>query len=90
MGQITKRGEYQWRAKVRRKGFPEQSRTFTYREDGSFRDESDSVLLKLVQEDNGETYLYQKSYSLPMRDSVKGYVFNPMLEQVFNLGSMSK
>ena len=35
-------------------------------------------------------YLYQKSYSLPMRDSVKGYVFNPMLEQVFNLGSMSK
>ena len=37
--------------------------TFTYREDGSFRDESDSVLLKLVQEDNGETYLYQKSYA---------------------------
>ena len=33
MGQITKRGEYQWRAKVRRKGFPEQSRTFTYKED---------------------------------------------------------
>ena len=37
--------------------------TFTYREAGSFRDESDSVLLKLVQEDNGETYLYQKSYA---------------------------
>jgi len=33
MGQITKRGEYQWRAKGRRKGFPEQSRTFTYKED---------------------------------------------------------
>ena len=33
MGQISKRGECQWRAKVRRKGFPEQSRTFTYRED---------------------------------------------------------
>lgn len=33
MGQITKRGEYQWRAKVRRQGFPEQSRTFTYRDD---------------------------------------------------------
>lgn len=43
--------------------------TFTYREDGSFRDESDSVLLKLVQEDNGETYLYQKSYaSIPGPD----------------------
>ena len=33
MGQITKRSDYQWRAKVRRKGFPEQSRTFTYKED---------------------------------------------------------
>lgn len=43
-----------------------------------------------VLEDNVYTYLYQKNYSLPMRDAVKGYVFNPMLEQVFNLGGMSK
>lgn len=33
MGQITYRGELQWRAKVRRKGFPEQSKTFSYKED---------------------------------------------------------
>ena len=45
---------------------------------------------KKVLDDSVYAYLYQKSYSLPMRDSVKGYVFNPMLEQVFNLGSMSK
>ena len=45
---------------------------------------------KMVLNDSAYVYLYQKSYTLPMRDSVKGYVFNPMLEQVFNLGSMSK
>ncbi|KAB8168479.1 tyrosine-type recombinase/integrase [Lysobacter maris] len=33
MAQITKRGELQWRARVRVKGYPEQSRTFMYRED---------------------------------------------------------
>jgi len=45
---------------------------------------------KQVLKDNVYAYLYQKSYTLPMRDAVKGYVFNPMLEQVFNLASMSK
>ena len=45
---------------------------------------------KQVLADSAYVYLFQKSYTLPMRDSVKGYVFNPMLEQVFNLGSMSK
>lgn len=33
MGTITKRGELQWQAKVRKKGFPTQSRTFSYKED---------------------------------------------------------
>jgi integrase len=33
MGTINKRGELQWQAKVRRKGFPTQSKTFMYRED---------------------------------------------------------
>ncbi|HGF4016488.1 site-specific integrase [Burkholderia cenocepacia] len=33
MGTITKRGDLQWQAKVRRKGFPQQSRTFMYKED---------------------------------------------------------
>ncbi|MFA1684534.1 site-specific integrase [Achromobacter dolens] len=33
MGTIIKRGELQWQAKVRRKGFPAQSRTFMYKDD---------------------------------------------------------
>lgn len=33
MGTIIKRGELQWQAKVRRKGFPTQSKTFSYKED---------------------------------------------------------
>jgi integrase len=33
MGTIIKRGELQWQAKIRKKGFPAQSRTFSYKED---------------------------------------------------------
>jgi hypothetical protein len=33
MATITRRGDLQWQAKVRRKGYPMQSRTFMYRED---------------------------------------------------------
>lgn len=33
MATITKRGNLQWQAKVRAKGYPVQSRTFTYRDD---------------------------------------------------------
>jgi integrase len=33
MAQITKRGDLQWRARIRVKGYPDQSRTFMYRED---------------------------------------------------------
>lgn len=35
---------------------------FTYREDGSFRDENNFALLKFVEEENGQVYLFQKSY----------------------------
>jgi hypothetical protein len=37
VGTITKCGELQWQAKVRRKGSPAQSRTFMYREDAEKR-----------------------------------------------------
>ncbi len=40
---------------------PEQ--TFTYCSDGSFRDASGAALLKLVQETNGQTYLYEQAYT---------------------------
>lgn len=45
---------------------------------------------KIVIDEAAYAYLYQKNYSMAMRDSVKGFVFNPMLEQVFNIGSISK
>mgnify|MGYP000332085524 FL=1 len=34
-----------------------------YYGDGSFRDENQMVMLKFVEEDNGQTYLWQKAYS---------------------------
>lgn len=37
--------------------------TFTYYSDGSFRDATGTAALRFVQEDNGQTYLYQKSIS---------------------------
>ena len=45
---------------------------------------------KLAVEDAGYVYLFQRSTQLAMRDNVTGYVFNPMLEQIYNLGTMSK
>ncbi|HEY1102756.1 MAG TPA: site-specific integrase, partial [Burkholderiaceae bacterium] len=33
MALIEKRGEHQWRARVRKLGFPDQSRTFNHRRD---------------------------------------------------------
>ena len=34
-----------------------------YYSDGSFRDENQTVMLKFVEEDNGQIYLWQKAYS---------------------------
>jgi len=45
---------------------------------------------KIVLNDSVYAYLYQKAYTLPMREVVKGYVFNPMLEQVFNIDTITK
>ena len=39
------------------------SQQLTYRADGSFRDESNSLLVKLIQEENGQVYLFQKAYT---------------------------
>ena len=42
------------------------AQTLTYRDDGSFRDEADSVLVRLIRAENGETYFFQQTYaSLP-------------------------
>jgi peptide/nickel transport system substrate-binding protein len=45
---------------------------------------------KIVVEEAAYGYMYQKNYLLPMRSNIKGFVFNPMLEQIYNLGTMSK
>ncbi|EFB3642713.1 peptide ABC transporter permease [Escherichia coli] len=45
---------------------------------------------KIVINDAAYVYLFQKNYQLAMNKEVKGFVFNPMLEQVFNINTMSK
>lgn len=43
-----------------------------------------------VIEDAAYIYLYQLKAVVPMRKNVKGFVFNPMLESMYNFESMSK
>ncbi|MBG6241457.1 MAG: ABC transporter substrate-binding protein [Candidatus Symbiopectobacterium sp. Dall1.0] len=45
---------------------------------------------RIVIDEAAYVYLFQKNYQVAMNDAVKGFVFNPMLEQVFNIGTMSK
>lgn len=45
---------------------------------------------KTVIDDAAYVYLFQKNYQVGMNKNVKGYVFNPMLEQIFNISDMSK
>ncbi len=44
----------------------------------------------IVIKDAAYVYLFQKNYQVAMNKSVKGYVFNPMLEQIFNIATMHK
>ena len=45
---------------------------------------------QIVINDAAYVYLFQKNYQVAMNKSVKGYMFNPMLEQIFNLATMHK
>ncbi|MCV9878075.1 ABC transporter substrate-binding protein [Brenneria izbisi] len=45
---------------------------------------------KVVIDEAAYVYLFQKNYQVAMNKAVQGFVFNPMLEQVFNVGQMSK
>ncbi len=40
------------------------AQTFTYHGDGTFRDKTGTACLKFVRESNGETYLYQRAFSV--------------------------
>lgn len=39
------------------------TQTFSYHDDGSFRDETGTVLVRLITESNGKTYLFQQAVS---------------------------
>lgn len=45
---------------------------------------------RIAIDDAAYVYLYQQSYKVAMRDSVQGYVFNPMLVDIFNVDAMDK
>jgi peptide/nickel transport system substrate-binding protein len=65
------------------------------RQAGSVSDQDQRTKLyqdaqKIVIDDAPYVYLYQKNYMLPMRTNVHGFVYNPMLEQIYNLAEMSK
>ncbi|MBO8163631.1 MAG: ABC transporter substrate-binding protein [Brevibacillus sp.] len=45
---------------------------------------------RIVIEEAPYLYLYQKDSLLPVNKAVKGYVYNPMLEGIYNLAEMSK
>ena len=45
-------------------GMEAPAQTFTYYDDGSFRDAGGAALLRLVKEANGQTYLYQRAFSV--------------------------
>ena len=43
----------------------------------------------IATRDAAYVYLFQKDYRIAMRDAVKGFVFNPMLEDIYNVADMS-
>ncbi|GLR08343.1 peptide ABC transporter substrate-binding protein [Mixta theicola] len=45
---------------------------------------------KKVIDDAAYVYLFQKNYQMAMNKAVQGFVYNPMLEQVYNVATMSK
>ncbi len=45
---------------------------------------------RIAVDDAAYVYLFQRNYRLVMRDRVKGYVYNPMLLDIYNIGTMSK
>jgi len=46
--------------------------------------------MKIAIDDAAYVYLYQRNSQVALRKAVKGFVFNPMLEQIFNIDTMTK
>lgn len=45
---------------------------------------------KIVVGDSAYVYLFQRNTQFAARTAVRGYVYNPMLEQIYNFATMSK
>ncbi len=45
---------------------------------------------EIINEDAVYIYIAQRQFTLPMREEVKGFIYNPMLEGMYNLADMSK
>lgn len=45
---------------------------------------------EIVNEEAAYIYIAQQEYILPMRDNITGFVYNPMLENIYNLAEMDK
>jgi len=45
---------------------------------------------KIVVDEAAYVYMYQKNSQVALRKAVKGFVFNPMLEQIFNIDTITK
>ncbi len=45
---------------------------------------------KIVVDESPYAYLYQTNYLLPIRNNVQGFIYNPMLEGIYNLSQMTK
>lgn len=45
---------------------------------------------KIVVDDAVYVYLFQENYRIAMSDKLKGYVYNPMLLDIYNVGTISK
>ncbi|MFM1653499.1 ABC transporter substrate-binding protein [Brevibacillus sp. B_LB10_24] len=67
----------------------------TIRKATSINDQAERTKLyqeaqKIVIDEAPYIYLYQKDFLLPVSKNVKGFVYNPMLEGIYNLAEMSK
>ena len=45
---------------------------------------------KVVTDEAPYVYLFQRNYMVAMRKNVSGFVYNPMLDHVYNFAEMSK
>jgi peptide/nickel transport system substrate-binding protein len=54
------------------------------------REEIYKEIQGIVMEDAPYILLYQKDFILPMNKGVKGFIYNPMLDGIYNLSEMSK